>query len=93
MRQRDLILRIAVLALLAYSLVCFFSARDTLRRSEEETRALEAECRALREEQRQLQARQARAGTAEEMRRLAWERLGLVQPGEIIFRFDGEETG
>ena len=87
MRERNLIMRLVVLAALLYSLTNLSTARRELLRQEAETRALRREKQTLLQERQELERRLDAVGDAEEMRRLAWERLHMVMPGETVFYF------
>ena len=87
MRERNLIMRLVVLALLLYSLVNLTAGRRELLRQETETQALLREKQALLQDQRELESRLNAVGDEEQMRRLAWERLHMVMPGETVFYF------
>ena len=94
MRERNLIMRLVILALMLYSLGSFFSAGRELARQRADTRALEARRQELLAERQELEARIAAADDAGVMRRLAWERLRMVMPGETVFCFtESEEEG
>ncbi len=87
MRERNLIMRLVVLAALLYSLTNLSTARRELLRQEVETQALRREKQTLLLERQELERRLDAVGDAEEMRRLAWERLHMVMPGETVFYF------
>ena len=87
MRERNLIMRLVVLAALIYSLTNLSTARRELLRQEAETQALRREKQTLLLERQELERRLDAVGDAEEMRRLAWERLHMVMPGETVFYF------
>ena len=87
MRERNLIMRLVVLAALLYSLTNLSTARRELLRQEVETQALRREKQTLLLERQELERRLDAVGDAEEMRQLAWERLHMVMPGETVFYF------
>ena len=87
MRERNLIMRLVVLAALLYSLTNLSTARRELLRQEAETQSLRREKQELLLERQELERRLDAVGDAEEMRRLAWERLHMVMPGETVFYF------
>ena len=87
MQERNLIMRLVVLAALLYSLTNLSTARRELLRQEAETQALRREKQTLLLERQELERRLDAVGDAEEMRRLAWERLHMVMPGETVFYF------
>ena len=92
MRERNLIVRLVILALMLYALGSFVSAGRELARQRADTRALEARRQELLAERQELEAQIAAADDDAVMRRLAWERLRMVMPGETVFCFtDSEE--
>ena len=91
MRERNLIMRLLVLALMLYALASFVSAGRELARQRADTGALEARRRELLAERRELEAQLAAADDADTMRRLAWEKLRMVMPGETVFCFTEPE--
>ena len=91
MRERNLIMRLVAIALLLYALGSFVSARWELARQQADSRALEQRKQELLAERQELESRLAALNDAEEMRRLAWERLRMVMPGETVFCFNEPE--
>ncbi len=91
MRERNLIMRLVILALMLYSLGSFFSAGRELARQRADTRALEARRQERQAERQELGAQSAASDDADVMRRLAWERLRMVMPGETVFCFTKSE--
>ena len=91
MRERNLIVRLVILALMLYALGRFVSAGRELARQQADTRALEARRQELLAERRELEAQIAAVGDPDAMRRLAWERLRMVMPGETVFCFTEPE--
>lgn len=89
--QKNVILRIVVVALMLYALAALGSVRRDLLRTERLAEALEEQRLSLAEENQALTEKLDRGWTPEEMRRLAWERLGLVQPGDRLFYFTEPE--
>ena len=87
MQNRKILLRIVALALLIYALLSLLGVQRQLRSAEARREALLAELARLRQEQAELDARLAAYGSEEELRRLAWERLGMVAPGEVVYYF------
>lgn len=87
MQNRDLIMRIVAVALLLYSLASLSSQLRQLQTAEALSARLETELLQLKDEQAALMQKLNGSGRDEEMRRLAWERLGMVLPGEKIFYF------
>ena len=85
--QKNIILRFVVVALMLYALVSLASVRLDLRRTEQLAAALQEQQAQLAAENRSLTEKLSKARDPEEMRRLAWSRLGLVQPGDKLFYF------
>lgn len=94
MRDRDVILRIVILALLLYSLASFASVRSDLRKTEQLAQSLKEELEQLQCENQELEEMLSSPRSDEEMRMLARQRLGMVMPGEKVFYFttDREEA-
>lgn len=90
--NRTLMMRILLTALLLYALASFGAARSRLDRAEELCRALQTERDALAAETELLRERLEAGPSDEEMRRLAWERLGMLLPEEKVFCFVGPEA-
>lgn len=84
-------MRIVVVALMLYALVSFGSVRGDLRRTEELAAELEQRQAQLQAENEALREKLINGRSDEEMRRLAWERLGLVGPGDKVFYFTHTE--
>ena len=91
MQNRKTLLRIVSVALLLYALLSLLSVRHALAAAERRREALQAELNALIEERRRLEERMSAYGQDGEMRRLAWERLGMVAPGETVYVFSSGE--
>ena len=87
MQNRETIVRIVLVALMIYALFSFASARRELDQTRQTVLRLEEEYESLTEENRQLEQRLASGSDDETMEALAWERLGLVMPGETVFYF------
>ncbi len=90
MEHRRTLLRIVALALLLYALASLLTVRRELARAEALCRTLGGEILQLQQERRDLEAALAAYGQEQEMRRLAWERLGMVAPGERVYLFPQE---
>ena len=87
MQSREAVIRIVALALLIYSLFTALNARLRLGEAEEYISQLSARLDSLEEDNRQLVAQldaQLRDG---QLRKLAWDKLGLVMPDETVFYF------
>ena len=91
MLHRNLIMRIVAVGLLLYALLRLVSVYGQWQVTEREAAGLETELAQLSEERKELEAKLDPAARESEMRRLAWERLGMVMPGEKIFYFVEEE--
>lgn len=93
MHNRKVLLRIVCVALLLYALLNLLGVRHALAAAQRRREALQAELAALCEQQQLLEERMSAYGQDEEMRRLAWERLGMVAPGETVYIFpSGQEA-
>ena len=94
MHNRNVILRSVIVALLCYTLANFVAARQRLHDTELAADELRQELSYLREENDRLQAQLASLDDEDELRRLAWQRLGMVMPDERVFYFttDREDT-
>lgn len=92
MIQKDRFLRAVVLALLLYSLGCLLWQYRLLCRTEQLTEELAARHELLTEQNRGLAQQLKQTPDEREMRRLAWERLGMLAPEEKVFLFIQEDT-
>ena len=95
MRYRDRILRAAAIALLLYSLGRLAGEYRLLCRTETLAEELRERHELLLAQRQELTLQLEQPPDEQTMRRLAWERLGMVAPGERIFYFGGaeEESG
>ncbi|MBQ9250765.1 MAG: septum formation initiator family protein [Oscillospiraceae bacterium] len=89
MNSRSIIIRIVAVALLLYSLASLMTVHRQLDAMQCLRGRLTAELEALQQERRTLEEQMAAYGEDAEMRRLAWERLGMVAPGETVYFFNG----
>lgn len=94
MYNRNVILRIVVLALLLYSMANFAAAQEKLRETERTADRLRQELSELQNEHEELETALQSLEDEDELRRLARQRLGMVMPGEKVFYFttDREEA-
>ena len=92
MTNRNAILRLAALVLLLYSLFSLGREYRLLCQTQALADALAESRAALAAEAQALAERLEQPPDEREMRRLAWERLGMVAPGEKIFYFTQEEA-
>lgn len=87
MRQNRVVLRLALIALLLYALGVLTAARWELRQQQATARELESKKQTLLAQSRELEGRMRAAEEPESLRRLAWERLRMLRPGEKVFFF------
>lgn len=94
MHNGNVILRIVIVALLCYTLSNFIAARERLYETELAAQSMRQELLELRQEKEQLQTRLDSLNDEDELRALAWQRLGMVMPEEKVFYFttDREDT-
>lgn len=87
MRNRETLLRLLAVSLLAYMLVSFGAARFRLNEVMEQERTLRGECGKLTEENADLRRRISAVNDDGALEAMARDRLGLVMPGERIYYF------
>lgn len=87
MHNKNVILRIVIVALLCYTLSNFIAARECLHETELAAQSLRQELVLLRQENEQLQTQLERLNDEDKLRALAWQRLGMVMPDEKVFYF------
>lgn len=92
MRDNPVMLRLVLLALLLYALVNFTAARWELRSQQADTRELELKQEELLAQRRELEERLRAVEDPALLRRLAWEKLRMVSPGERVFSFTVPEA-
>ena len=85
---RETLIRIVLPALLLYSAACLASARRTLSAAEARESSLRDALETVERDNRVQSRRLASGWSTEELEALARERLGLVLPGDRIFRFE-----
>lgn len=90
MNTRETLIRIVLPALLLYAALCLASTRRELHAADLEEASLRARLAAVEEENLAAARRLTEGWNAEELEMLARERLGLVLPGDRIFRFDAD---
>lgn len=88
MDTKETLIRIVLVALLLYAAVCLTLAGRELYAAEADRARLSAELETVERENLALERKLEQGWSAEELEALARERLGLVLPGERIFRFD-----
>lgn len=93
MDAKETLVRIVLPALLVYAACCLASARQNLREADAAEASLRLRLETIEQENLAVSQKLAEGWSAEELERLARERLGLVLPGDRIFRFtsDGRE--
>lgn len=87
MDAKETLTRIVLLALLLYAALCLASARRELYAANAAERALSARLETVEKENLAVSRSLAEGWSAEELEALARKRLGLVRPGDRIFRF------
>lgn len=94
MHNKNVIVRIVIVALLCYTLSNFIAARQRLRETELAVQSARQELTELEQENARLKKQIAGLDDEDELRRLAWQRLGMVMPDEKVFYFttDREDT-
>ncbi|MBQ7692656.1 MAG: septum formation initiator family protein [Oscillospiraceae bacterium] len=90
MDTKETLIRIVLVALLLYAAVCLALSGRELYTAEAARAALRQELEAVERENLALDRKLREGWSAEELESLARERLGLVRPGDKIFRFDRE---
>ena len=93
MDAKETLIRIVLPALLIYAAVCLASARRELHTADAVEASLRLRLETVEQENLAVSAKLTEGWSAEELEQLARERLGLVLPGDRIFRFtsDGRE--
>ena len=86
------IIGIVIAVLLAYSLIRFCIVKSLLEEAENARRTLSSEVQTLREETGTLSRALDAEPDAEQIEKLARDRLGLVMPNETIFYFTEEDS-
>ena len=91
MDAKGTLIRIGLLALLLYAAVGLARLGREVHAAERSAQALTLRLEAVERENRAMRRRLAGERSAEELETLAWQRLGLVRPGEIVFLFPEEK--
>jgi cell division protein FtsB len=94
MDAKETLIRIVLPALLVYAAVCLASAQQELYRAEQAEASLRLSLETIEQDNLAVRAKLTEGWSAEELEQFARERLGLVLPGDRIFRFisDGRES-
>lgn len=87
MREHHVLLRLVLLVLLLYALANYTAARWELSRQQADTRQLEGRKQELLAQRQELEERLRAIDDPAQLRRLAWEKLRMVSPGERVFTF------
>ena len=90
---REIRIRIVLLALLLYAAGCLASAERELAAADAQAAALREALALIEAENRTASQCLAGGWSAEELEALARERLGLVLPGDRIYRFVQADPG
>ena len=90
MDAKETLIRIVLLALMLYAAACLATARGELSAAADAEQALRAHLATVEQENRDVSRKLTEGWSAQELEALARERLGLVLPGERIFRFPPE---
>jgi len=90
MDAKETLMRIVLLALMLYAAACLAAARRELRAAQGAEEALRLRLEAVEQENLALGRKLSEGWSAEELEQLARDRLGLVLPGDRIFRFPTE---
>lgn len=88
-KQVPLLARLLVLALAGYAAATLLWLRPQLAQAQEEAAQLRQQLETAAAQNAALAAAVAAAETDEGLAALAWSRLGLVSPGEVVFRVSG----
>lgn len=93
MNSRETLVRIVLVALLMYSMASLTAAAWQLRQASVLLERLELDCAAVENQNGELERKMQQGQSPDELRQLARERLGLVQPGEKLFYFSTDREG
>ena len=88
METKETLVRIVLLALLLYASICLASAGRELHAARALAAELRAEIETVERGNAELGRKLDQGWSAEDVEALARERLGLVLPGDRIFRFE-----
>ena len=92
MPDRRGIIRIVIILLLVYALLCFARAGQTAAEMERKAASLEREVETLEMEHADLERRLRWREDPARMEALARRELGMVMPGETVFLFAEEDA-
>ena len=91
MDARRTLIRIVLICLLLYAAACLFRLDRQVHAAQDAGRLLSARLESVERENAVLRQKLQDGRSAEEWETLAWQRLGLLKPGEIVFLFPQEE--
>ena len=89
-RRSSFLTKLLVLMVVDSSVVLLVSQRSQIRENEAKTRALEDQAAQLVEENQNLREDIEGLGTDDSIKKIAREKLGLVESGEVIFSDIGD---
>jgi len=90
MDAKEPLIRIVLLALLVYASVCLTQARRELQIANAAEASLRARLETVEQDNLAVRNKLAEGWSAEELETMAREKLGLVLPGDKIFRFSSD---
>ena len=90
MESRGTLIRIVLVVLLLYAAACLARLAREAHAAQITAQALTETLASVEEDNRAMRQRLDEGRTAEDWEALAWRRLGLVRPGEIVFLFPQE---
>ena len=91
MGTRQTLIRIVLIVLLLYAAGCLVRLGREVHTAQNTVQELGQRLASVENDNRAMRQRLDDGRTAEEWEALAWRRLGLVKPGEIVFLFPGKE--
>ena len=89
-KKTRLLTKLLLLAVAAYAVVTLVSLRTQILQKQKQAAALEQQVAAAQQEQLELQEDIDKIGTKEGVIKVARERLGMVEDGEIVF-YDSDD--
>ena len=91
MEPRGTLIRIVLVILLLYAAGCLARLGREVYAAQDAAQALAERLASVESDNRAMRQALADGRDAEDWEALAWRRLGLVRPGEIVFLFPGRE--
>lgn len=89
-RKSSLLTKVVVLLVVVSATVILVSQRAQIRSNQEQYQELAAQAAALTQENRELQSDIDGLGSDESVKKIARDKLGLIENGEIVFSDVGE---